>query len=99
MSEGAKLVYAYFTYIFMAVIVYTIYGIANTALLPLMSRDHGETTMLATFSAVGNNLIGLIAGASITPLVLNLGWQKNSLPTVNLFASRDVLHFILMSIT
>ena len=79
MSEGAKLVYAYFTYIFMAVIVYTIYGIANTALLPLMSRDHEETTMLATFSAVGNNLIGLIAGASITPLVLNLGWQKASL--------------------
>ena len=79
MSEGGKLVYAYATYIFMAVIVYTIYGIANTALLPLMSRDHGETTMLATFSAVGNNLIGLIAGASITPLVLNLGWQKASL--------------------
>ncbi|MBQ6322358.1 MAG: MFS transporter [Lachnospiraceae bacterium] len=79
MSEGGKLVYAYATYIFMAVIVYTIYGIANTALLPLMSRDHGETTMLATFSAVGNNLIGLIAGASITPLVLNFGWQKASL--------------------
>ena len=79
MSEGGKLVYACATYIFMAVIVYTIYGIANTALLPLMSRDHGETTMLATFSAVGNNLIGLIAGASITPLVLNLGWQKASL--------------------
>ena len=79
MSEGSKLAYAYATYIFMAVIVYTIYGIANTALLPLMSRDHGETTMLATFSAVGNNLIGLLAGASITPLVLNLGWQKASL--------------------
>ena len=79
MSDGAKLVYAYVTYIFMAVIVYTIYGIANTALLPLMSRDHEETTMLATFSAIGNNLIGLIAGASITPLVINLGWQKASL--------------------
>ena len=78
-SEGGKLVYAYATYIFMAVIVYTIYGIANTALLPLMSRDHGETTMLATFSAVGNNLIGLLAGSSITPLVLNLGWRSSSL--------------------
>ncbi|MBQ9614235.1 MAG: MFS transporter [Lachnospiraceae bacterium] len=78
-SEGAKLVYAYATYIFMAVIVYTIYGIANTALLPLMSRDSEETTMLATFSAIGNNLIGLIAGASITPLVMNLGWSKASI--------------------
>lgn len=79
MSDGGKLVYAYITYIFMAVIVYTIYGIANTALLPLMSRDHEETTMLATFSAVGNNLIGLIAGSAITPLVLNLGWRSASL--------------------
>ena len=78
MSEGGKLVYAYATYIFMNVIVYTIYGISNTALLPLMSRDHDETTMLATFSAIGNNLIGLLAGMSITPLVLNLGWGKAS---------------------
>lgn len=78
LSEGGKLVYAYATYIFMNVIVYTIYGIANTALLPLMSRDHEETTMLATFSAIGNNLIGLLAGATITPLVLNLGWKSSS---------------------
>ena len=79
MSDGGKLVYAYATYIFMAVIVYTIYGIANTALLPLMSRDHEETTMLATFSAIGNNLIGMIAGSAITPLVLNLGWRASSI--------------------
>ena len=79
MSEGSKLVYAYVTYIFMAVIVYTIYGIANTALLPLMSRDHEETTMLATFSAIGNNLIGMLAGSAITPLVLNLGWRAASI--------------------
>ena len=78
LGEGGKLVYAYATYIFMNVIVYTIYGISNTALLPLMSRDHDETTMLATFSAVGNNLIGLLAGTAITPLVLNLGWTKAS---------------------
>jgi len=79
LGNGGKLIYAYLTYIFMSVIVYTIFGIANTALLPLMSRDHDETTMLATFSALGNNIIGLIAGSSITPLVLNLGWQKSSL--------------------
>lgn len=78
LSDGGKLVYAYATYIFMNVIVYTIYGISNTALLPLMSRDHEETTMLATFSAIGNNGIGLLAGMSITPLVLNLGWKSAS---------------------
>ena len=78
-AEGVKLVYAYATYIFMAVIVYTIYGIANTAMLPLMTHDKDERTMLATFSAIGNNLIGLIAGSLITPLVLNLGWHWSSI--------------------
>ena len=78
-TEGVKLVYAYATYIFMAVIVYTIYGIANTAMLPLMTHDKDESTMLATFSAIGNNLIGLIAGSLITPLVLNLGWHWSSI--------------------
>ncbi len=80
MSLGAngKLVYAYITYIFMNCVVYTIYGISNTALLPLMTHDSGESTMLATFSAVGNNLIGLLAGSAITPLVLNFGWRTSS---------------------
>lgn len=79
LGEGAKLAYAYITYIFMAVVVYTIYGIANTAMLPLMSKNPDEHTMLATFSAVGNNLIGLIAGSAITPLVMNFGWKVSSI--------------------
>lgn len=78
LSDGGKLAYAYATYIFMNVIVYTIYGISNTALLPLLTRDADESTMLATFSAIGNNLIGLVAGVAITPLVLNFGWQVSS---------------------
>ncbi len=78
-GASAKLVYAYATYIFMSVIVYTIFGIANTAMLPLMTRDPKDSTMLATFSAVGNNVIGLIAGSAITPLVLNFGWHWASI--------------------
>ena len=60
LGENGKLVYAYITYIFMSCIVYTIYGISNTALLPLMTHDKDDSTMLATFSALGNNIIGLI---------------------------------------
>ncbi len=74
-GANAKLIYAYATYIFMSVVVYTIFGIANTAMLPLMTRDPEDNTMLATFSALGNNIIGLIAGSAITPLVLALGWH------------------------
>ena len=79
LSDSGKLLYAYITYIFMAVIVYTIYGIANTAMLPLMTKNPDEHTMLATFSAIGNNAIGLVAGSAITPLVLNLGWKTSSI--------------------
>ena len=78
LSEGGKLVYAYATYIFMNCIVYTMYGIANTALLPLLTRNTKESVMLSTFSAIGNNGIGLIAGVAITPLVMNLGWTAAS---------------------
>lgn len=78
LSEGGKLVYAYVTYIFMNCIVYTIYGIANTAMLPLMTRNAKDSTVLSTFSALGNNLIGLIAGSCITPLVMSFGWQVSS---------------------
>ncbi|MCD7929709.1 MAG: glycoside-pentoside-hexuronide (GPH):cation symporter [Clostridiales bacterium] len=79
MGASAKLVYAYCTYIFMSVVVYTIFGIANTAMLPLMTRDPDDSTLLATFSAVGNNIIGLIAGSAITPLVLYFGWHWASI--------------------
>ena len=78
LGETGKLAYAYITYIFMSCIVYTIYGISNTALLPLMTHDKNESTMLATFSALGNNIIGLLAGSLITPLVLNFGWKTSS---------------------
>lgn len=78
LGDTGKLAYAYITYIFMSCIVYTIYGISNTALLPLMTHDKNDSTVLATFSALGNNIIGLLAGSLITPLVINFGWKTSS---------------------
>jgi len=78
-SDSGKLIYAYVTYIFMNCIIYTIYGIANTAMLPLMTDNPKEHTMLATFQALGNNIIGLIAGSAITPLVMKTGWRISSI--------------------
>lgn len=78
-SDGGKLIYAYATYIFMNCIIYTIYGISNTAMLPLMSDNPKEHTMLATFQSLGNNIIGLIAGSAITPLVMSTGWRVSSI--------------------
>lgn len=78
-SDGGKLVYAYVTYILMNCIIYTVYGISNTAMLPLMTDDSKEHTMLATFQSLGNNIIGLIAGSAITPLVMAAGWKVSSI--------------------
>lgn len=78
-SDAGKLVYAYITYIFMNVFVYTIYGIANTALLPLITRNFKETTNLAFAAGLGNNIIGLVAGSVITPMVIGLGWRWTSI--------------------
>lgn len=78
-SDNGKLIYAYITYILMNCIIYTIYGIANTAMLPLMSNNPKEHTLLATYQSLGNNIIGLIAGSAITPLVMATGWRVSSI--------------------
>lgn len=78
-SDSGKLIYAYATYIFMNCIIYTLYGISNTSMIALMTNDPKEHTMLATFQSLGNNIIGLIAGSAITPLVMSAGWRISSI--------------------
>ena len=73
-SEAMKLVYAYITYIFLNCIVYTIFGIAHTALLARMTRDFKERNTTSTVSSICNNLAGLVVGTMITALQLNFGW-------------------------
>jgi GPH family glycoside/pentoside/hexuronide:cation symporter len=73
-SEAAKLVYAYVTYIFLNCIVYTIFGIAHTALLARMTRDFKDRNTTSTVSSIINNLAGLVIGTMITGLQLQFGW-------------------------
>lgn len=73
-SEAMKLVYAYLTYIFLNCIVYTIFGIAHTALLARMTRDFHDRNTASTVSSILNNLAGLVVGTMITALYLNYGW-------------------------
>ena len=46
LGDTGKLAYAYITYIFMNCIVYTIYGISNTAMLPLMTHDRKTSSVI-----------------------------------------------------
>ncbi len=73
-SHTAKLVYAYITYIFLNCIVYTIFGIAHTALLARMTRDFKDRNTTSTISSICNNLSGLVIGTMITVLQLKFGW-------------------------
>lgn len=73
-SEAMKLVYAYVTYIFLNCIVYTIFGIAHTALLARMTRDFKDRNTTSTVSSICNNLAGLVVGSMITGLQIKFGW-------------------------
>lgn len=73
-SEAMKLVYAYVTYIFLNCIVYTIFGIAHTALLARMTRDFKDRNTTSTVSSICNNLVGMVVGSMITGLQIKFGW-------------------------
>ncbi len=73
-SEGMKIIYAYITYIFLNCIVYTIFGIAHSALLARMTRDYKDRNVTSTISSICNNLVGLVVGTMITFLELKFGW-------------------------
>lgn len=78
-SHAMKLVYAYITYIFLNCIVYTIFGIAHSALLARMTRDFKDRNTTSTVSSICNNAVGLVVGTAITALQLNFGWGVTSI--------------------
>lgn len=73
-DAGMKLIFAYATYIFLNCIVYTIFGIAHTALLARMTRDFKDRNTMATVASIINSVAGLIVGTLITRLQLTYGW-------------------------
>lgn len=73
-SETMKLVYAYITYIFLNCIVYTIIGIAHSALLARMTRNDKERNTTSVVSSICNNAVGLVIGTAITGMQFKFGW-------------------------
>lgn len=78
-SDTIKIVYAYVTYIFVNCIVYTILGIAHTALLARMTRDPKDRNTTSTFSSLMNGIVGLIVGTAVSALYLKLGWEMTGI--------------------
>ncbi len=79
LNHAIKLVYAYLTYIFLNCIVYTIFGVAHSALLACMTRDFKDRNTTSTVSSIINNLCGLVVGTAITGLQIKFGWTVTSI--------------------
>ena len=77
-SGAMKLVYAYVTYIFLNCVVYTIFGVAHSALLACMTRDFKDRNTTSIVSSIINNLAGLVIGTAITGLQIKFGWFVTS---------------------
>lgn len=77
-GDTGKLIYAYFTYIFLNCIVYTIFGIAHASLLARMTIDYNDRTTISSVSSILNNISGIIVGSMTTFLVINYGWTVTS---------------------
>ena len=78
LGSGAKLVYAYLTYIFLNCITYTAYMISHTALLSRMTLDvHARQTM-TSINQIVNNIVQLIVTGFTLQFVEKWGWTAVS---------------------
>lgn len=73
-SDGAKLAFAYLTYIFLNCIVYTIYAISYNTLLAVCTRHAKERDIAATLSIIVNGICSAIVGGCMLNLVNTFGW-------------------------
>lgn len=72
-SESAKLVYAFFSYVLFTAVMFTIVGIARSALLALMTQDMKERGSMGAFGmffGLGSTILGISA---TFPLVFRFG--------------------------
>ncbi|MDO7833733.1 glycoside-pentoside-hexuronide (GPH):cation symporter [Sphingobium sp. HBC34] len=71
-STGAKLAYAYVTFALLG-ILYSFLAVPFSALMPMMTRDHGTRMQLGSARAIGTSASVILATAATMPLVGLLG--------------------------
>lgn len=74
MSDAAKLVYAYLTYIFLNCICFTAYMVSHTALLSRMTLNGQERQKMASINQILNQAGGLAVTTFMVVLVAKFGW-------------------------
>ncbi|WP_311269936.1 glycoside-pentoside-hexuronide (GPH):cation symporter [Sphingobium sp. WCS2017Hpa-17] len=71
-STGAKLAYAYVTFSLLG-ILYSFLAVPFSALMPMMTTDHGSRMQLGSARAIGTSISVILATAATMPLVGMLG--------------------------
>lgn len=77
MSDPAKIVYAYVTYIAMTM-VYTIVNVPYCALMGVISPDPQERTIVSSYRFVLAFIAAFIVQYALTGMVIKFGGEKNS---------------------
>ena len=78
-GEGAKLVYAYVTYIFMMVFVYTAYAIAVSVYTVRFSLNSNDRVSVQAMGTIISYVIALSISAITIPLTAAVGWQMTGI--------------------
>lgn len=78
LTTSSKEIYAFATYFFMAVISYTIYNIAYSGFLPLMSTDSNDRNIISALGRI-MTMAGILVMNVITPTLLAL-WGGERAP-------------------
>ncbi|MDR1175611.1 MAG: glycoside-pentoside-hexuronide (GPH):cation symporter [Treponema sp.] len=95
-SGMGKLVYAYITFTFLGM-VYTAINIPVTAILPRLSSDPGQRTVLGAFRMFGALMGGILVNALTYPAVLALGkgsLQRGYTTTLSIYAVVAIALFL-----
>jgi GPH family glycoside/pentoside/hexuronide:cation symporter len=71
-SVGARLAYAYVTFSLLG-ILYSFLAVPFSALMPMMTRHHGDRMQLGSARAIGTSISVILATAATMPLVGLLG--------------------------
>lgn len=95
-SEGGKIAWAYFTYIFLGMI-YTAINIPVTSILPSLTNDIHERTVMGTFRMLGAVVGAVLVNVLTRPLVQAFGGgseQKGFLITMTIYGILGAALFI-----
>lgn len=78
LSAEGKVVWAFVTYVFMAVIAYTMCNLACTTLLSFITADPAVRTTLSSISYFFSMLAVLLVSNATMPLVQRVGWTQTA---------------------